>query len=102
MSKSSLIKKDVEVVVVVGPKEGPKAIKGKRGKVLRVDREKNRVVIEGLNLVKRHTKKSQTSEGGIIEKEAPIHISNVVLATEFDARSSKADKKPAAKKKAAK
>jgi len=103
MSKSSLIKKDVEVVVVVGPKEGPKAIKGKRGKVLRVDRETNRVVIEGLNLVKRHTKKSQTSEGGIIEKEAPIHISNVVLASEFDARSTKApsDKKPA-KKKAAK
>ena len=82
MSKSSLIKKDVEVVVLVGSEK----IKGKRGKVVRVDREAGRAIVEGLNLVKRHTKKSQTSEGGIIEKEAPIHISNVVLATEFDAR----------------
>ena len=103
MSKSSLIKKDAEVVVITGDS----AIKGKRGKVVRVlqtERQGARVIVEGLNLVKRHTKKSQTSEGGIIEKEAPIHISNLVLASEFDARSSKAapEKKPAAKKKAAK
>ncbi len=85
MSKSS-IKKDAEVVVIAGSE------KGKRGKIVRVLRETDRVVVEGLNLVKRHTKKSQTSEGGIIEKEAPIHRSNVVLATEFDARAKKSAK----------
>ncbi len=85
MSKSS-IKKDAEVVVIAGSE------KGKRGKIVRVLRETDRVVVEGLNLVKRHTKKSQTSEGGIIEKEAPINISNVALATEFDARAKKSAK----------
>ena len=85
MSKSS-IKKDAEVVVIAGSE------KGKRGKIVRVLRETDRVVVEGLNLVKRHTKKSQTSEGGIIEKEAPIQRSNVVLATEFDARAKKSAK----------
>lgn len=85
MSKSS-IKKDAEVVVIAGSE------KGKRGKIVRVLRETDRVVVEGLNLVKRHTKKSQTSEGGIIEKEAPIHRSNVVLASEFDARAKKSAK----------
>lgn len=85
MSKSS-IKKDAEVVVIAGSE------KGKRGKIVRVLRETDRVVVEGLNLVKRHTKKSQTSEGGIIEKEAPIHRSNVVLANEFDARAKKSAK----------
>jgi large subunit ribosomal protein L24 len=79
MSKN--IKKGTEVVVTVGAEK----IKGKRGTIARVLGD-DRVIITGLNLVKRHTKKSQTSEGGIIEKEAPIHISNVVLATEFDAR----------------
>lgn len=88
MSKSSLIKKDVEVVVLVGSEK----IKGKRGKVVRVDRENNRAIVEGLNLVKRHTKKSQTSEGGIIEKEAPINLSNLVLASEYDARAKKSAK----------
>lgn len=85
MSKSS-IKKDAEVVVIAGSE------KGKRGKIVRVLRETDRVVVEGLNLVKRHTKKSRTSEGGIIEKEAPIHRSNVVLATEFDASAKKSAK----------
>lgn len=79
MSKN--IKKGTEVVITVGSEK----IKGKRGTIARVLGD-DRVVITGLNLVKRHTKKSQTSEGGIIEKEAPIHISNVVLASEFDAR----------------
>jgi large subunit ribosomal protein L24 len=53
---------------------------GKEGTVLRVDREKNRVVIEGLNLRKRHRKPSAMDpEGGIISFEAPIHASNVML-----------------------
>jgi large subunit ribosomal protein L24 len=53
--------------------------KGKRGKVLRVLREKDRVVVEKVKLVKRHTKPSQTSQGGIVEKEASIHLSNIAL-----------------------
>jgi large subunit ribosomal protein L24 len=56
------------------------ANKGKQGTVLRVEPEKNRVVIEGLNMRKRHMKPSQTNpEGGIVEFEAPIHASNVML-----------------------
>lgn len=70
-----LLKKDVEVVVIAGDE------KGKRGKIVRVLAD-DRVIVEGLNIVKRHTKKSQTSEGGIIEKEAPIHRSNVALAAD--------------------
>lgn len=53
---------------------------GKEGTVLRVDREKNRLVIEGLNVRKRHRKPSATDpEGGIISFEAPLHASNVML-----------------------
>jgi large subunit ribosomal protein L24 len=53
---------------------------GQEGTVLRVDREKDRVVIEGVNLRKRHRKPSQTDpEGGIISFEAPVHVSNVML-----------------------
>jgi large subunit ribosomal protein L24 len=53
--------------------------KGKQGKVLVVDRKNNRVIVEGLNMVTKHQKASQKSpKGGIIEKEAPIHVSNVM------------------------
>ena len=68
------VKKD-DLVMVVAGKE-----KGKSGKVLRVLPEKNRVLVENLNVVKRHTRPSQANkEGGIIEREAPIAISNVQL-----------------------
>lgn len=54
--------------------------KGSEGVILKVDREKNRATVQGLNIVKRHTKPSaQNPQGGIIEKEAPIHISNLSL-----------------------
>ena len=54
--------------------------KGKAGKVLKVFPKNNRVIVEGINLRKRHTKPSQKSpQGGIIEKEAPINASNVML-----------------------
>ena len=54
--------------------------KGEEGTVLRVEPEKNRVVIEGVNRRKRHMKPSQTNpEGGIVEFEAPVHASNVML-----------------------
>jgi len=63
-----------DTVVVIAGKE-----KGKRGKVLRVFEKKDRVVIERVMMVKRHTKPSQRNqEGGIIEKEGSIHISNVM------------------------
>ena len=52
--------------------------KGKEGKVLKVLRNENRVIIDGVNVVKKHVKPSRTNEtGGILEVEAPIHISNV-------------------------
>lgn len=51
--------------------------KGKTGEILHVLTKRERVVVQGVNMVKRHTRPSQTSAGGIVEKEASIHISNV-------------------------
>ncbi|MGA9538335.1 MAG: 50S ribosomal protein L24 [Desulfobacterales bacterium] len=68
------IKKDDKVKVIAGKD------KGKIGKVLRVIRKKNRVLVENVNMVKRHAKPSaQNRQGGIIEGEAPIHWSNLML-----------------------
>lgn len=54
--------------------------KGSEGKVLRVLREKNKAVVEGVNMVSKHTKPSaKNPQGGIVKKEAPIHISNLAL-----------------------
>lgn len=54
--------------------------KGKRGKILKILRDKDRVVVEGANIVKKAMKrKSQQDRGGIVELEAPIHISNVMI-----------------------
>ena len=55
--------------------------RGKRGRVLIVHPEKDRVVVEGVNLIKRHTKPNpqKNIKGGIVEREAPIHVSNVML-----------------------
>lgn len=53
--------------------------KGKKGEVLSVVKEDAKVFVKGINVVKRHTKPSQTNTGGIIHKELPIHISNVAL-----------------------
>ena len=54
--------------------------RGKRGAVLRIDREHGRVVVERINIVKKHQKPTAaTRQGGIIEKEAPLHVSNVAL-----------------------
>ncbi len=64
--------------------------KGKTGKVLRMDAEKSRIWIEHLNTVKRHQKPTQTHrQGGIIEKEAPLSISNVMYYDEKAARPSR-------------
>jgi len=54
--------------------------RGKTGKVLRIDPSKERLYVEGINIIKRHTrKKSQSQPGGIISKEGPVNISNVVV-----------------------
>ncbi|KGO82772.1 large subunit ribosomal protein L24 [Flavobacterium cauense R2A-7] len=54
--------------------------KGAEGKILRVLREKNKAVVEGVNMVSKHTKPSaKNPQGGIVKKEAPIHISNIAL-----------------------
>jgi large subunit ribosomal protein L24 len=55
--------------------------KGKRGKVLQVIREKNRVIVQGVNFIKRHTRPNpqRNIKGGIAEREAPLHVSNVML-----------------------
>jgi large subunit ribosomal protein L24 len=54
--------------------------KDKTGKVLKVFSDKNRVIVEGVNFIKRHTRQTQKAQkGGIIEKEAPVHVSNLML-----------------------
>jgi len=68
------IRKGDTVMVVAGDD------KGKTGRVLAVDEAKQRVIVEKVNFVKRHTRpRGQQQQGGILEKEAPIHISNVML-----------------------
>ena len=55
--------------------------KGKSGKILHVLRNKDRVVVEGVNIVKKHQKPTQANQtGGIVERENPIHISNIMMA----------------------
>lgn len=54
--------------------------KGQKGRVLEVDRNKDRAIVEGVNMVFKHSKpKTKTPQGGIVKKEAPIHISNLML-----------------------
>ena len=65
------IRKGDKVVVITGKE------KGKTGEVLSVLREESRVLVQGVNIVKRHTRPSAANPGGIIDKEAPLHISNV-------------------------
>lgn len=68
------IKKNDTVKVIAGN------YKGKIGKVLKVFPEKERILVEGVNIVKKHVRKSSKyPQGGIIEMEAPIHVSNVML-----------------------
>ena len=74
MQKKLHIKKGDNVVVVNGNSRGQK------GKVLEVIRSKSRAIVEGVNMVKKHTKPNAANpQGGIIEQEAPIHISNLML-----------------------
>jgi large subunit ribosomal protein L24 len=71
MAAKLKIKKGDKVVVITGRD------KGKQGEVLRVLRAENRVVVQGVQVVKRHTRQTPGNPGGIVEKEAAIHVSNV-------------------------
>jgi len=78
-------------VIVIGGKD-----RGKRGKILRVDPKKDRVFVEGLNIVKRHQRPQQVggaqraeTVGGVIEREGPIHVSNVMLLDPGDNKPSR-------------
>ncbi|MFH1060538.1 MAG: 50S ribosomal protein L24 [Pseudomonadota bacterium] len=67
------IKKNDRVMVIAGKD------KGKIGKVLKIYPEKQRAVVEKINMIKRHTRPNQQGQGGIVEKEAALHISNLMV-----------------------
>ena len=74
MSSSNInLKKGDTVVVTVGRDQG------KRGKILQLVDDRKKALVENVNLIKRHTRQDAQGGGGIIEKEAPLHISNVML-----------------------
>lgn len=74
MQKKLHIKKGDNVIVISGES------RGQRGRVLEVNREKRRAIVEGVNLVSKHTKpNAESPQGGIIKKEASVHISNLML-----------------------
>ena len=75
------IKKGDEVIVLAGKD------KGKKGEIIKMIPASNRALVQGINLVKRHTRQTQTEEGGIKTKEASIHVSNLAL---IDPKSGKA------------
>ena len=74
------IKKGDTVIVIAGRD------KGRSGEVIEMRREAARVLVRGVNMVKRHQRQSASQEGGIISKEAPIHLSNVALADPKDGK----------------
>ncbi len=84
------VKKNDEVVVIAG------ADKGKRGRVIAVEPTTQRVIVEGVRMIKKHMRKSQQNpQGAIIEREGSIHASNVMKAEIFDARAVKRGAAPA-------
>ena len=81
MQKRFHVKKGDEVVVIAGSE------KGKRGKIIEVLTKKERIIVEGVKMIKKHTKRNQNQpQGAIVEREGSIHISNVVSAAKYDAR----------------
>ena len=78
------VKKNDEVVVIAG------AEKGKRGKVIAIQGKTQRVLVEGVHMIKKHMRKSQQYPNGqIVEREGGIHLSNVMKADAFDARAAR-------------
>ena len=89
MASKFHVKKGDDIVVIAGTE------KGKRGKIINVDTGKSRVIVEGLKMIKKHTKKSQANpQGAIVEREGTLHVSNVMKAEVFDARAAKRGVKP--------
>jgi large subunit ribosomal protein L24 len=84
------VKRGDEVVVIAGTE------RGKRGKIISVLTKKERVIVEGIKMMKRHTRKSQQyPQGAIVERESSIHISNVMRAENYDNRAGKRGTAPA-------
>ena len=78
------VKKGDEVVVIAG------AEKGKRGKIIAIASKRNRALVQGVRMIKRHMRKSQQHpQGAILEREGAIHISNLMRADVYDARTAK-------------
>lgn len=82
--RTTHVKRGDEVVIIAGTQ------RTKRGKVIRILRDKQRVIVEGVKMIKRHTRKSQQHpQGAIVEREGSVHLSNVMLAAKHDARVAK-------------
>ncbi|MBL4756482.1 MAG: 50S ribosomal protein L24 [Rhizobiales bacterium] len=77
---ASKIKKGDKVVVLTGRD------KGRSGDVLKVFPSENRAIVQGINMVKRHQRQTPSEEGGIINKEAPLHLSNLAIADPKDGK----------------
>ena len=80
------LRTDDEVVVISGKD------KGKTGKIIRVDRKKDRVYVEGINIIKRHTRPNPArpnAQVGVIEREGPVHVSNVALLDPKDKKATR-------------
>jgi len=83
MAEKFSVKKGDKVVVLAGKD------KGRTGEIVRVLREDRRAVVSGVNMVKRHTKASQGDQGGIVEKEASIHLSNIAIQDPKDGKATR-------------
>ena len=78
------VKRGDEVVVIAGTE------KGKRGRIIQMLPKKDRVMVEGAKMIKKHLRKSQQHpQGAIVEREGSIHVSNIMLAGTFEARAAK-------------
>jgi large subunit ribosomal protein L24 len=78
------VKKNDEVVIIAG------SDKGKRGKIIAIEGGKQRVIVEGARMMKKHVKKNQQNpQGAIVQREGTVHISNLMRADKFDARAAK-------------
>jgi large subunit ribosomal protein L24 len=88
MQKKLKIKKGDQVMVITGES------KGQKGRVLEVNREKERILVEGINMVSKHTKPNAKSpQGGILKKEAPVHISNLMVIDPASGKPTRVGKK---------
>jgi large subunit ribosomal protein L24 len=74
------LKKGDKVVIIAGRD------KGRTGEIIEMRRDEDRALVRGVNMVKRHQRQTATQEGGIISKEAPIHLSNIALADPKDGK----------------